>query len=190
MGGGLLQKVNRDTMQFATKLSHIEYADGSVRDIAKMPKTDPEKSSLPGVLGVKRLDGVPTVFPAQMVSPTENLLKVVYDCGLVKVRQCLLQKPFQAACHSRESLLQVIAKMLTHCWYEIVPPVPLTRVSCSGLPMQDLIWDDFETVRKRVADEWQALPKTADVISEPVRELTAHVRREHFDRDQLVGLDS
>jgi len=45
MGGGLLQKVNRDTMQFATKLSHIVYADGSVREVAKMPKTDPAKVS-------------------------------------------------------------------------------------------------------------------------------------------------
>ena len=45
MGGGLLQKVNRDTMQFATKLSHIVYADGSVREVAKMPKTDPAKAS-------------------------------------------------------------------------------------------------------------------------------------------------
>jgi nicotinic acid phosphoribosyltransferase len=43
MGGGLLQKVNRDTMQFATKLSHIVYVDGSVREVAKMPKTDPAK---------------------------------------------------------------------------------------------------------------------------------------------------
>ncbi len=31
MGGGLLQKVNRDTMSFATKLSHITYADGTKR---------------------------------------------------------------------------------------------------------------------------------------------------------------
>ncbi len=44
MGGGLLQKVNRDTMQFATKLCHIVYADGSARDIAKMPKSDAAKT--------------------------------------------------------------------------------------------------------------------------------------------------
>jgi Nicotinate phosphoribosyltransferase (NAPRTase) family len=31
MGGGLLQRLNRDTMSFATKLSHIVYADGSAR---------------------------------------------------------------------------------------------------------------------------------------------------------------
>ena len=44
MGGGLLQRVNRDTMQFATKLCHIVYADGSQRDIAKMPKSDAAKT--------------------------------------------------------------------------------------------------------------------------------------------------
>ena len=44
MGGGLLQRVNRDTMQFATKLCHIVYADGSKRDIAKMPKSDAAKT--------------------------------------------------------------------------------------------------------------------------------------------------
>ena len=38
MGGGLLQKVNRDTMSFATKLSHIEYASGEKRDVMKIPK--------------------------------------------------------------------------------------------------------------------------------------------------------
>lgn len=31
MGGGLLQKLNRDTMSFATKLSHIVYLDGAKR---------------------------------------------------------------------------------------------------------------------------------------------------------------
>ncbi len=44
MGGGLLQKVNRDTMQFATKLCHVVYADGTARDIAKMPKSDAAKT--------------------------------------------------------------------------------------------------------------------------------------------------
>ena len=50
MGGGLLQKVNRDTMSFATKLSHIVYADGSERDIMKAPSGDTSKASLPGGL--------------------------------------------------------------------------------------------------------------------------------------------
>lgn len=38
MGGGLLQKVNRDTMSFATKLSFIRYADGRAVDVMKRPR--------------------------------------------------------------------------------------------------------------------------------------------------------
>lgn len=161
MGGGLLQRVNRDTMQFATKLCHIVYADGASRDIAKMPKSDAAKTvgtllegvtsvsssngdssgdrqrslklqsdahsqtggchchcqrqvacqyrcahsawgtcnrhlavhclqSLPGILAVKRIGGVPTVFPAESgdVSGGENLLQTVYDMRPVQVRPC------------------------------------------------------------------------------------------------------
>lgn len=49
MGGGLLQKINRDTMSFATKLSHITYKDGAARDIMKTPAGDSGKFSLPGM---------------------------------------------------------------------------------------------------------------------------------------------
>ena len=54
MGGGLLQKVNRDTMSFATKLSYIKYANGESKDIMKAPSTDLNKFSLPGRLRVLR----------------------------------------------------------------------------------------------------------------------------------------
>lgn len=37
MGAGLLQKVNRDTMSFATKLCFIVYKDGSARFVASLP---------------------------------------------------------------------------------------------------------------------------------------------------------
>lgn len=84
MGAGLLQKINRDTMAFATKLDHIRYADGTERDVMKCPKTDSAKMSFPGVLGVKRIDGVPTVFPEAHVAPEDNMLEVVYDCGPVE----------------------------------------------------------------------------------------------------------
>ena len=39
MGGGLLQKVHRDSMSFATKLSYMKEADGKERDIMKCPLT-------------------------------------------------------------------------------------------------------------------------------------------------------
>ena len=50
MGGGLLQKVNRDTLSFATKLSHVVYADGTPADIMKSPVSDAAKNSFPGKL--------------------------------------------------------------------------------------------------------------------------------------------
>jgi hypothetical protein len=38
-----LWQVNRDTMSFATKLSHIVFQDGTQRDVMKTPKTDTGK---------------------------------------------------------------------------------------------------------------------------------------------------
>jgi nicotinic acid phosphoribosyltransferase len=85
MGGGLLQKVNRDSMSFATKLNFIMYEDGTERNVMKYPKTDSGKISLPGVLEVRvNESGVPTVYPKNpSTQPEQNLLKVVYDQGPV-----------------------------------------------------------------------------------------------------------
>jgi len=84
MGAGLLQKVNRDTMSFATKLCYIVNADGREMNVMKRPTTDSGKTSLPGVLEVKRVGGVPTVFP-EGAGPAgeEDLLRTVYDKGPV-----------------------------------------------------------------------------------------------------------
>ncbi|KAG5459594.1 MAG: nicotinate phosphoribosyltransferase family-domain-containing protein [Olpidium bornovanus] len=70
MGGGLLQRVNRDMLSFATKLSHISHADGSTRDVLKYPKTEHSKASLPGEFVVVRTPaadgcGIPVVYPKE-----------------------------------------------------------------------------------------------------------------------------
>ncbi|RKP13141.1 nicotinate phosphoribosyltransferase family-domain-containing protein [Piptocephalis cylindrospora] len=87
MGGGLLQKVNRDTMSFATKLSHITYGNGERRDVMKTPKTDKGKFSLPGELVVQvndQIKGGLTVRPKEEVGPEEKTeWEVVYDHGKV-----------------------------------------------------------------------------------------------------------
>jgi len=84
MGGGLLQKVNRDTMSFATKLSYIRYADGTVRNVMKKPKTDGGKCSLPGLLKVVRVNGIPTVLPAKDGENDPNdILQTVWNMGPV-----------------------------------------------------------------------------------------------------------
>ncbi|KAL3163136.1 hypothetical protein ABBQ32_009548 [Trebouxia sp. C0010 RCD-2024] len=130
MGGGLLQRLNRDTMSFATKLSHIVYADGIEADIMKLPKSDPLKFSLPGVMAVKMVGGVPTAFPAEggHVTPEENMLHVVWDHGPVQVE-----------------------------------------------------WEKFTRLRQQVDRQWHALPKTADVLSQPLKDkveaVTARLRQ-------------
>ncbi|OLY79241.1 Nicotinamide phosphoribosyltransferase, partial [Smittium mucronatum] len=101
MGGGLLQKVNRDSMSFATKLSHIESPQGISRNVMKMPKTDSGKFSLPGIFRVVLQpcpDGssYPKVYPDHHQSPASNqdlsspsatelgnMLRIVYDNGPV-----------------------------------------------------------------------------------------------------------
>jgi len=116
MGGGLLQKMNRDTMSFATKLNLIVYENGEVREVMKRPKTDGGKVSFPGMLKVLRVDGKLSVYPRgvdEKVDEKENELKVVYDCG----------------------------------------------------PVAGLVWDDFDTVKKRVATQWPAVPKVFDPVS-------------------------
>lgn len=68
------------------QLLFVRHTDGSEQDVMKNP-TEGGKSSLPGPLAVKRLDGIPTVFPhsAGIVSKAEDLLHTVYDHGPVEV---------------------------------------------------------------------------------------------------------
>ncbi len=95
MGGGLLQKMNRDTLSFATKLSHITYNTGETLDVMKRPKTDSNKFSLPGEMKVIPNDkGIYMVYPKEASVPgadgdvvwTGNVLDTVYDKGPVNVQ--------------------------------------------------------------------------------------------------------
>ena len=53
MGGGLLQKVNRDTLSLATKLSHIVYADGTGAGVwARAPVLAPVAAAEEGTFAV------------------------------------------------------------------------------------------------------------------------------------------
>ncbi len=56
-GGGLLQKMDRDTQKFAFKCSATE-ADGTWRDVMKDPVTDPGKRSKAGRLALVREKGM------------------------------------------------------------------------------------------------------------------------------------
>ena len=83
MGGGLLQKINRDTLNFATKLCYVSN-DGTAAHkeivVMKDPITDPTKRSLPGNLSViLPADKVPTVISTSSLATDTDLLKLAYD---------------------------------------------------------------------------------------------------------------
>ncbi len=97
MGGGLLQKVNRDTMKFAMKLSALEI-DGGWIDVYKDPKTDPGKRSKRGRLalvanGTAWNDyDVKTDFETirlEALGERENVLRTVYRDGALLVDETL-----------------------------------------------------------------------------------------------------
>ncbi len=78
MGGGLLQKLNRDTQKFAMKCSEVIVAN-QARAIAKTPITDPGKTSKRGRLAlVKTATGYETI-PWSPDGP--DLLELVYENG-------------------------------------------------------------------------------------------------------------
>lgn len=148
MGGGLLQKLNRDTMSFATKLSHIVYMDGTKRDVMKHPKMDSNKISLPGVLDVVRnADGIPLVYPRgeDGIPRKGNLLHVVYDHGRIPLNETRTTLPaFASTSHATNGVLSQPDSL--HAW-----PV-------------------FSEIKERVKTEWESLPKVFDPISQELRD--------------------
>ena len=84
-GGGLLQKVDRDTQKFAFKCCAV-CIDGVWHDVMKDPITDPGKRSKAGKLKLIRKDnGLATVREEDSSSP--NLLVPVFKNGELLVDQ-------------------------------------------------------------------------------------------------------
>ena len=87
MGGGLLQMVNRDTLQFAMKCSSA-IVDGKQVDVYKDPVTDPGKKSKRGRLDLVKVDGeFKTVREEETDLPSE--LITVYENGKLLVEQTI-----------------------------------------------------------------------------------------------------
>lgn len=86
MGGGLLQKVNRDTQRFAFKSSYQERG-GLGHDIFKKP-IDETKTSKKGRLKLVRLEGAhgSTLTTVGIGDPREDLLKTVFEYGNILKR--------------------------------------------------------------------------------------------------------
>ncbi|MDB5385691.1 MAG: Nicotinamide phosphoribosyltransferase, partial [Planctomycetaceae bacterium] len=83
-GGGLLQKVNRDTEKFAFKCSSA-VVDGAIRDVYKRPVTDGGKKSKAGRLKLVRAsdDSLVTVREEDALDQTDLLQEVFRDGEIV-----------------------------------------------------------------------------------------------------------
>ena len=89
MGGGLLQQLNRDTLQFAYKLSWVERA-GRILPVHKSPITDTGKTSKAGVLDLIRTEeGYRTVVLPRPGRHRDSVLQTVYENGQLCRRQSL-----------------------------------------------------------------------------------------------------
>lgn len=90
-GGYLLQQLNRDTLRFAMKASHV-VVDGDSRDVFKAPKTDLTKSSKKGRIAlVKESDTILTVKEDEVTNSMVELLQVVFENGCLYNEQTLNQ---------------------------------------------------------------------------------------------------
>ena len=88
-GGGLLQRVNRDTQRFAMKCSYV-VVDGQERDVYKTPTSDLTKSSKSGRLKLIKKEKIvdnKVIVSYQTVSEKthgQDELKVVFRDGQIK----------------------------------------------------------------------------------------------------------
>ena len=81
MGGGLLQKCDRDTLKFAMKCSAAT-VDGKYVPVYKDPKTDPGKMSKKGFLDLTRgLKGFETVSSHINSEATGTCMSTIYENG-------------------------------------------------------------------------------------------------------------
>ena len=83
-GGGLLQKLNRDTQKCAFKCSEIT-VNGEAREVFKDPITDPGKKSKKGRLSLHCVEGVwETKMGADVDPSTDQLVEVLSNGSVLK----------------------------------------------------------------------------------------------------------
>ena len=80
MGGGLLQQVNRDTLNFAMKTSAARI-DGEWRDVYKDPITSVNKRSKRGRLALMYNQGIYVTIREDEMATQDNLLRDVFING-------------------------------------------------------------------------------------------------------------
>ncbi len=89
MGGGLLQKVDRDTLRFAMKANAMKDTSGQWTDVYKKPATDPTKASKAGRQAVVQDDGTLKAIRLDSLGARTDLLRPVWRDGTLLIRDDL-----------------------------------------------------------------------------------------------------
>lgn len=79
-GGGLLQKLDRDTHKFAFKCNEVE-VNGLRRPVYKSPVTDPGKFSKAGRLALVKTESGFATVPLDTIGTREDQLRTVFENG-------------------------------------------------------------------------------------------------------------
>lgn len=80
MGGGLLQRINRDTLNFGMKANAVRI-NGAWKPIKKIPSGDSMKHSKAGRLALQFVDGDYRTVPRDSIPAEENVLVPVFRNG-------------------------------------------------------------------------------------------------------------
>lgn len=184
MGAGLLQKVNRDTMSFATKLSHIVYADGTARYCFPL---------LLSLWFVVRLFARCGLSFRRLFSVVILLWPLAFVCmfglsspsHLRSMLRNVMKAPKTDA--SKVSLPGELAVVYNEAGVPMVYPknaVPAAKNALRTIwksgPVADFKWDNFDVVRQRVEQQFTAMPAQADVVSAELKALIATTREEQI----------
>ncbi|MGH8429185.1 MAG: nicotinate phosphoribosyltransferase [Solimonas sp.] len=105
MGGGLLQKIDRDTMRWAMKASQV-IVNGEARDVFKAPVTDMAKRSKAGRWAVTGAAGGYEGVRVEDLGGRENLLRPVFRDGQLLVDESFAAIRARAAAHFETILAQ------------------------------------------------------------------------------------
>lgn len=135
------------------------------------------------MLAVKRVNGVPTVFPADSgeVAAHEDMLEVVWDSGPVQVSTLHTNFPASLMPLPRRECWCCLAVVARGLDAGTDPASQRTLWACGGFMLgptlrpvgaallQGKKWESFDALRRRVASEWGALPRMAPVISDSLQ---------------------
>lgn len=166
MGGGLLQKVNRDTMSFATKLSYTRDNNGVEIESMKCPDNSVDKWSLPGKVMVlqQKIDPLDDTRLGPHVVYTEEEGKALILAG------------------SHTNSMRVVYDGTT---YDGSNETDQEAKRIGNQQIKEFYAESFADVRERVEREWALTAPGPDTIHDGLKSKQLKIKAKHTERIRL-----